>query len=166
MAIGLFQDFIFGAFASVGFAVMANVPAKALPYCGFIAGIGHAVCYVLMHKGIGIICGSFAAALAVGMLAVLLSRRSRCPAESLSFPSLLPMIPGMYAYRAVHAMVGCLSSEAESQFDHNLYLLHYNSMVTFFVIFLMVVGVTLPLFAMKKMSFEATRNKRHGIKTD
>ena len=167
MYIDLFQDFLFGALASIGFAVIANTQLKALPYCGIIAGAGHAARFMWMHNGGGIVAGSFAGATVIGVLAVLCSRMARTPAESLSFPALLPMIPGMYAYKAVHAAIGCMQSGGEEQFDHSIYLLLYNASTTFFVILSMVLGITLPVFALKKMTFEATREKKcYGSKTN
>lgn len=47
------------------------------------------------------------------MLAVRLAIVVKCPAEMCFFPALLPMIPGMYAYRTVEAL-------------HYLYLFAYN----------------------------------------
>lgn len=165
--IGIYQDFIFGGLASAGFAMIANVRLNALPYCGFIAAAGHALRYQLIHNGGDIVSGSFCGALVIGLLAVVCSRMAKSPAESLSYPALLPMIPGMYAYKAVHAAIGCMQAASQEMFEHNLYLLQYNSMMTFFVISSLVLGITLPVFALKKMTFEATRkNYRHGTTTN
>ena len=67
------------------------------------------------------------------------------------------MIPGMYAYRAVAATISCLSATDEPAFNHYLYLLNYNGMTCVFVIIGMVVAVNLPVFMMKRISFQATR---------
>lgn len=36
-----------------------------------------------------------------------------CPAEVFSFPSLLPMIPGMYAYKTILALIRFMRTEDE-----------------------------------------------------
>ena len=104
-----------------------------------------------------IIAASTLAAFAVGILAVLLASRIRCPAEVCFFPALLPMIPGMYAYRTVEALLLCLYHTQEETFGHNFYLLAYNGLTCVFIILGMVIGATIPVFLFKKLTFTATR---------
>ncbi|MCC8071392.1 MAG: threonine/serine exporter family protein [Bacteroidales bacterium] len=157
MELNIFEDIIFGAIASIGFATISNPPIKVLPACGIIAGIGHGVRFSLLHYQAGLVLGSLVGAFVIGFMAVYASGRVKCPAESISFPALLPMIPGMYAYRMVEALVGCLTYSEEATFLHNLYLFSYNMMTTVSVILVMVVGITAPLFILKRLSFQATR---------
>lgn len=104
-----------------------------------------------------IIPASTLAAFAIGLLAVVFAPRAKFPAETCLFPSLLPMIPGMYAYRAVDALLLCLYHQNESAFSHYLYLLCSNGMTCCFIILGMVVGATIPIFLFKNISFQATR---------
>lgn len=90
-------------------------------------------------------------------MAVLLSPRAKVPAETFLFPSLLPMIPGIYAYKAFGGIVMCLGQAGEDSFMHSLYLFASNGMTCFFIILVMVVGATMPIFLMKRVSFRATR---------
>jgi len=69
-----------------------------------IAAVGHAIRYILTlpyFGGMHIVAASALASFAIGLLAVLFASRIKCPAEVCFFPALLPMIPGMYAYRTV-----------------------------------------------------------------
>ena len=110
MCAEIFQDAFFAAVAAVGFASISNPPRRAYPYCAFLAAVGHSLRYVLMLPAVGvhIIPAGTLAAFVVGMLAVWVTPRSKCPAETCFFPALLPMIPGVYAYRTVEAMLLCL----------------------------------------------------------
>ena len=146
MELSIWEDIIFGAVASMGFAAISNPPEKSLKCCGMIAGMGHGCRFLLMDRGCGIVAGSFVASLVIGVLAVLLSRRVRCPAECLSFPALLPMIPGMYAYKMVQGLVGCMASDG---FSESFNMFNYNLIITFSVILMMVIGITIPVFLMK-----------------
>ena len=67
------------------------------------------------------------------------------------------MIPGMYAYRTIEALVLCLYHKEEALFSHYLYLLTYNGFTCTFIILGMVIGATIPIFLFKKVSFQATR---------
>lgn len=155
------EDGLFAAIAAIGFATISNPPRKAYLYCALIAAAGHAVRFVLMHNamdGVHIIYASFAASLIVGILAVLFAPRAKFPAETCFFPALLPMIPGMYAYRTVEALVLCLVSNLdETDYNHYFYLFSSNGLICTFIVFSLVIGATIPIFIFKRLSFQATR---------
>lgn len=158
--LNILEDGLFAAIAAIGFSSISNTPRRAYPACGLIAAAGHALRYVLMSStlcGMHIIPASTLAAFTIGVFAVFMARRIKCPAEVCFFPALLPMIPGMYAYRTVEALVACLYHTQEEAFIHNLYLLTFNGLTCLFIILGMVAGATIPVFLLKKLSFTATR---------
>ena len=67
------------------------------------------------------------------------------------------MIPGMYAYRTIEAMLLCLYHTQEEAFSHYFYLFAFNGLTCSFIILGMVIGATIPIFLLKKLSFTATR---------
>lgn len=151
-------DGCFAALAGIGFMSISNPPRAAYPAVAVLAAVGHSVRFVLMNlAGMSISLACLFASLCIGLLAIPAARIVRCPAETFSFPSLLPMIPGMYAYRTVQAVVHCLQTTDEAEFMHWLYSLTYNGLTALCAIMLMVVGVTVPIFIFKKYSFDVTR---------
>lgn len=160
IVINLLQDGFFAAIAAIGFASISNPPRQAYACCALLAAVGHAIRFALMQESflhMHIIGASTLAAFSIGVLAVWLAIRVKCPAETCFFPALLPMIPGMYAYRAIEALVLCLYHQEESVFNHCLYLLTYNGFTCAFIILGMVVGANIPVFLFKKLSFKVTR---------
>ncbi|MBR5234645.1 MAG: threonine/serine exporter family protein [Bacteroidaceae bacterium] len=160
MNIGFIQDALFSAIAAIGFASISNPPRAIYGSCALTAAIGHSCRYLLMSDawcGMHIIPASTIAAFLIGTLAVLLAPRIKCPAEACFSPALLPMIPGVYAYRTVKALLLCLFQHEEVAFNHYLYLLMSNGLTCMFIILGMVVGATIPMFLFKKISFQATR---------
>lgn len=158
--IEIIQDGFFAAIAAIGFSSISNPPCNAYGWCAGIAAVGHIIRYILTHNpyvNAHIIFASLVAAFAIGLLAVWLAPRAKCPAETFSFPALLPMIPGMYAYRTVEALVLCLGSHTEADFNHYFYLFSSNGLTCTFIVAGMVTGVTVPIFLFKKISFHATR---------
>ena len=158
--INVFGDGFFAAIAAIGFSSFSNTPRRAYLACALIAAVGHAIRYVLTSPdlcGLHIILAGTAASFAVGMFAVLFASRIKCPAEVCFFPALLPMIPGMYAYRTVEALLSCLYHTREDVFGHYFYLCAYNGLTCMFIILGMVVGATVPIFLLKRLSFTATR---------
>lgn len=160
LLINVFEDGAFAAIAAIGFSSISNTPTRAYFTCGITAAAGHAVRYLLRLPELGgmhIVLASFIAALVIGFMAILLTPRIKCPAEVCFFPALLPMIPGMYAYGAVEAMMMCLYHSGETEFNHYLYLLSYNGLTCVFIIIGMVLGATIPIFLFKRIAFQATR---------
>lgn len=160
LLINIFEDGLFAAIAAIGFSSISNTPRRAYLWCGIIAAVGHAARYVLTSPqicGMHIIAGSTLAALIVGFLSVIFAGRIKCPAEVCFFPALLPMIPGMYAYRTIEALAACLIHTQEAVFTHYLYLLAFNGFTCAFIITGMVIGANIPVFLLKKISFQATR---------
>ncbi len=158
MILEILQDGLFAAVAAVGFASISNPPRRIYPYCALVAAVGHATRYVLTTAvGMHIILAGTLAAFSIGFLSILISPKAKCPAEACFFPALLPMIPGMYAYRAFAALLMCLGHAQEQAFGHYFYLLAYNGMTCIFIILGMVIGVNIPIFLLKNTSFRATR---------
>lgn len=157
----ILQDGLFAAMAAVGFASISNPPKMAYPACALLAAVGHALRYLLMNNDVvtvHIVLASGIAAFVIGILAVRLALIVKCPAETCFFPALLPMIPGMYAYRTVEALVLCLCHSDEQTFIHYFYLFAYNGFTCSMIVLCMVVGANTPIFLLKRMSFTATKN--------
>lgn len=156
------QDALFSAIAAIGFAAISRPPRQAYLYCALIAAAGHSMRFLLMQTPalhFHIVIATTLAALLVGILAVLISPHAKVPAETCLFPSLLPMIPGMYAYRTFGGLVMCLYGGTEQSFQHYFYLFASNGLTCFFILLGMVIGATVPIFLMKRISFQATRSK-------
>lgn len=154
----ILKDGIFAAMAAIGFSSISNPEAKVFPPCALIAAMGHMTRYVLMNIfGCQLSGSSLLAALVIGFLSLPAAKWIKTPAECISFPALLPMIPGMYAYRTIQSLTHCLGAASEPDFLHYLYLLRFNWMTCTVTIIAMVVGVTLPTLVFNKFSFKVTR---------
>lgn len=156
----IFQDAAFAALAAIGFAAISNPPRQAYWCCALIAAAGHSARFLMMHEaglGMHIVGASAIAALIIGVLSVALSPIVRMPAETCLFPSLLPMIPGIYAYKTFGGLVMCLTTRGQGDFDHYFYLFASNGLTCLFILLGMVVGGTIPIFLLKNISFRATR---------
>lgn len=160
MVLDFFQDAFFSAIAAIGFASISNPPDGVYGICALTAAVGHSFRYFLMSNDwcmLHILPASTLAAFLIGTLAVFLAPRAKSPAEACFAPALLPMIPGMYAYRTIKALLLCLFQQEEMDFNHYFYLFVSNGLTCTFIILGMVIGATLPVFLFKKISFQATR---------
>ncbi len=160
MLLQILQDALFAAIAAIGFAAISRPPRRAYVWCAVLAAAGHSLRYVLLHLPGGpvhIVAATLIAAFVVGIMAVFISRMVKFPPETCLFPALLPMIPGIYAYKAFGAFVLCLGAGAQEPFGRAFYLFAYNGMICGSILLAMVVGATVPIFIFKKISFQSTR---------
>ena len=125
-------DAIGAAIAAIGFSVISNPPRRVIPCTAILAAIGHFSAYKLF-----------------------------CPATVLYIPALLPMIPGMYAYRTVFSLIKFLqSSNNDNEAIHYLLEIFKNGITTASVLFALAVGATIPIFIFYKRAFTMTRASR------
>lgn len=154
----ILSDMFFAGIAATGFAAISHPPKGVIPYCAFIAAIGHAGRYCLINfAGCHIVLASLIGAIIIGLLAIIIAPRLKCPPETFSFPSLLPMIPGIYAYRTIQALTISLTTSNEKEFQHWFYLFESNGLITIFVVMAMVIGQMLPILLFPKISFTSTK---------
>jgi len=150
-------DALLAAVAAIGFAVISNPSRKAIFVSALLAAIGHSMRFFLIQSGMDITIATFIAATAIGMMSIVFARLIHCPAEVFSFPSLLPMIPGMFAYKTILSLIKFMQN-TDSKLEQ-VYILDFfhNGMTAMFILFALVVGVSLPILLFPKFSFSVTR---------
>ena len=156
----ILSDAFFAAIAGCGFAIISRPPLRSLPRIALLAAIGHALRFCLMNYAqMDIATSSFFAALTIGLGSVWLAKGVHCPLTVLYIPALLPMVPGIYAYKTVFSLIMFLQSLNNLDEGMNyMELFFLNGSVTFSIIALMTAGATLPNFIFKKRAFTMTRH--------
>ena len=129
----MLADGFFAAVAAMGFAVISNPPKKVVLVAGALAAVGHMGRFALMREGVGIASASLCAALLISLCSMPCTRRWHIPAEMFAFPALLPMIPGMFAYKAILATMQFLGTADMPLRQELLVSIVYNSLTTFFI---------------------------------
>lgn len=163
----LLADGFFAAVASIGFAVISNPPRKAIFISALLAAVGHALRYYLMHHTpLDIAMSSLIAAFTIGLFSMICAKLIHCPAVIFSFPSLLPMIPGMYAYKTVLALMQFIRGGDIVRQNELMVEFFRNGLTTLFIMFALVIGVALPIFMFHKQSFMMTRLLKKNHKSE
>ncbi|KRL87105.1 hypothetical protein FC32_GL000398 [Ligilactobacillus apodemi DSM 16634 = JCM 16172] len=93
---------IFSYLATVSFAVTLNIPRSALNLCGLIGALGWLVYKSLYLVHTGIVLANLVAALVIGLSSVIAARLKKKPMILFNVPSLVPLVPGGQAYRAIY----------------------------------------------------------------
>ena len=131
-----------------------------------LAAVGHALRFCLMNcAGMDIATASLCAATAIGFGSLWLGKAIRCPMTALYIPALLPMVPGIYAYKTVFSLIMFLQSLNDPgeglQYMQQFFL---NATVSLSVIALLAAGATLPIFVFNHQAFSLTRRRKHTDK--
>lgn len=101
----LIKDAFWSALPAVGFAMIFNVPPRMLKYCAMGGALAHSLRTLLIHYQMPIEWATLAASTTVGFVCVYWARRLLVPRPVFSVASIIPMIPGSYAFKAMIAIV-------------------------------------------------------------
>ena len=157
----LLSDGFFAAIAAIGFGAISDPPMRAFPVIALLAAVGHAFRFALMQAGLDIASASLCASVVIGVGSLLLGGRILCPMTVLFIPALLPMIPGMYAYKTVFSLIMFLQSlDRADEGMRYMQQFFLNATVSLSVIALLAAGATLPIFIFKRRAFSMTRRTR------
>ncbi len=159
MVVDLLMDGLLAAVAGIGFGAISNPPKRAFLYIGVLAAIGHALRFYLMNVlNVDIAAASFAASLSIGIFTLWFGRLAFCPITVLYIPALLPMVPGMYAYKTVFALMMFMQNLKDEVLSATyLQQALSNAVVTFSTVFLLALGATLMIFIAPKRAYSMTR---------
>ncbi len=101
----LAEDMLLAAIPAVGFAMVFNVPQRALRWCALLGAIGHGSRMVMMSAGFNIEWATFLAALLVGSIGIQWSRWYLAHPKIFTVAAVIPMFPGISAYTAMISAV-------------------------------------------------------------
>lgn len=157
--IHLLKDAFFSAVAAAGFSIISNPPKRAILASALLAAIGHSFRLFIITMGVKITDASLVAALLMGSFSFLTASYIRVPNEVFTFPSLLPMIPGMFAYKSIISMISFIKTgEEEVQISLLINSLH-NGATALSILFALVLGISIPVMLFHRYSYQVTRKR-------
>lgn len=146
--------------AAFGFSVLFNVPPRTLPMIWVMGAICGALKLVFTDLLVwGVIVGSFAGATLAGGLSVWAAHYKHAPPMVFAIPSVIPMVPGTFAYRMMMGIIK-LAGSVNITTDYSALLhqtIHYG-LKTLFVLMALAVGVSIPMLVTRRDSV-----KRLGV---
>ncbi|MCR4667466.1 MAG: threonine/serine exporter family protein [Desulfovibrio sp.] len=142
----LFDAFLACAVA-VGCSLNFSPSRKIILAAAILAPIGHVTRLLLLQVPIGIVSATLFASMTIALCSMPISRHWHIPAEMFIVPSLLTMIPGMYAYKTILGILQILSEKADPNL---LSIVVYNGLTTLFVIGSLVIGASIPLIVLRE----------------
>ena len=138
----LANDGIFAAIPAVGFALLFNVPPRALKFCAALGALGHGTATLLKLAQVTPVFATFFAAALVGSLGVWLAQRyHRAHPKVFTVAAVIPMFPGIPAYRA---MLSLVLIEKEGYSPERFAVMVDQFVQTGFLLAALVFGLALP----------------------
>ncbi|MEH6451577.1 MAG: threonine/serine exporter family protein [Psychromonas sp.] len=137
----LMIDAWFAWIPAVGFAMVFNVPKHMLIYCAVGGALAHSFRFLLMHLGLPIEWATLAASSAMGFLGLYWSRKHLIPRPVFTVASVIPMIPGSFAFTTV---VGIVQLNSGGYSLELVQLVIENGLRTLFILGALSFGLALP----------------------
>jgi uncharacterized membrane protein YjjB (DUF3815 family) len=110
----ILEDALWSAVAGVGFAMLFSIPRRLLLACAVCAAVGHAARSLVMFMGLSIEAATLVGAMLVGFMGALFARRWKVPSPIFTITGTIPMVPGVFAYRAMIGFISIVSLDAEN----------------------------------------------------
>lgn len=156
----ILTDALMAAVAAIGFASVSQPSRSSLPSIALLAAVGHSLRHVLVDVAqLDIVVSSLAAAVLIGFVSLPLARRTHTPMTCLFIPALLPMVPGMYAYRAVFGLIMFIQSSGSDLQPEYLHMFMSNFFTSIMVVTVLAAGASLPKFLFRRLAYTATRHR-------
>ena len=138
-------------FAALGFAVLFNVPPRALVAVWLLAVAGGFVKLVTLGLGLGAVTASLLGASTIGVLSIPAAHNRHAPPMVFSIAAVIPMVPGVFAYRTMIGLAR-LTGVVDSAYQQALSETINNGAKALFILMALAVGVALPNIVMRQDS--------------
>jgi uncharacterized membrane protein YjjB (DUF3815 family) len=148
----LFESWIWLGIASVGFAILFNVPVRTLWVIFLLGAVGGSLKLLTLKLGGGIAMGSFLGSILIGYLSIYFAHFKHAPPLVFAIPAVIPMVPGAFAYRMMLGIIRLTGDIDHTTFTQLLEDTITNGLKTFFVLLALAIGVSAPLLLSRRES--------------
>ena len=136
------QDALIAAVPAVGFAMVFNVPPRALVYCALLGGLGHSGRLILhQFAGFPLEWATLLAASAVSAAGIAWAQKWRAHPKVFTVAAVIPMVPGVPAFTALLAII---EIDRTGYTPELLSTMIQSGLKAFFIVAALAVGLALP----------------------
>lgn len=145
--------------AALGFAALFNVPQRALGTIFVIGALGGLVKFFLIAQDISMVLAAFCGASFIGLVSVLAAHNRKAPPMIFAIPAVIPMIPGLFAYKAMVGIIELTSEKNPVHYTALFFETLHNGLSALFVILALSAGVAIPLLISRKQTVKHLKPK-------
>ncbi|WP_257274858.1 MULTISPECIES: threonine/serine exporter family protein [unclassified Endozoicomonas] len=151
----LLEKCVWAALAAMGFATLFTSPLRAFWASAFLAALGYGLRGIALHFGLDMLTSTLLASCTIGLLSIQLAHWVHTPTTVFMAPAVIPMVPGVYAYRS---MMGLIEMSQTATFSSDLLMQTISDgLNTIFILLSLAVGVTIPSLLFKNRSVKDIR---------
>jgi uncharacterized membrane protein YjjB (DUF3815 family) len=161
-----FEKGIWFGLAALGFGILFNVPYRTLLIVYFLGALGGLLKLLVIDLGQNIVLASFAGATLIGILSVFAARNKHAPPLVFAIPSVIPLVPGVLAYKMMLGLIHLAGSTASENYNQILAETVNNGLKVFFILMSISVGVAFPTLVTGKSSIREINFLKGKSKTD
>ncbi|MBV5312147.1 MAG: threonine/serine exporter family protein [Prolixibacteraceae bacterium] len=150
--------------AAIGFAILFNVPRRVIFSIWTLGALGGLIKFTAMQFEFGIVFASFLGATAIGVISIKMAHMRNSPPLVFSIPSVIPMVPGFFAYKMMLGLIALASIENTDAYLQTLIETVNNGAKMLFILISLGIGVALPMLLTRKESIKKSQfNKKKKI---
>ena len=140
--------------AAIGFAVLFNVPRRVVFSIWTLGAVGGLIKFTAMQFDSGVVFASFLGATVIGIISIQMAHMRNSPPLVFSIPSVIPMVPGVFAYKMMLGLIALANIENTDVYVQNLIETVNNGAKMTFVLIALGIGVALPMLITRKESIK------------
>lgn len=146
------HDGFFGALASLGFAILFNVPRHTLIGCALSGGIAISIRTLLVSAGMGIELSTLIGATFVGFWGLYFKNHFHVPAPIFTVTGSIPLVPGTFAFKA---MIGMVTLAVEPSVDPQVLVDAWRDLIkTALILGAIALGIAAPSLLFKRFRMQ------------
>lgn len=146
--------------AAVGFAVLFNVPRRAIAPVFILGLVGGLSKTVLLQFEINVIVSTLAGATVIGFLSIPFAHKRHAPPPIFAIPAVIPMVPGIFAYRMMLGLINLAGTINPANYTQILSETINNGLKVMLILMSLAGGVGIPMLITRKDSAKDIRFRK------
>jgi uncharacterized membrane protein YjjB (DUF3815 family) len=142
---------------AIGFAILFNVPRRTIFSIWGLGALGGLIKFSAMYFEIGIVLASFMGATVIGIISIKMAHLRKSPPLVFSIPSVIPMVPGFFAYKMMLGLIALTSIENTDAYLQTLIETVNNGAKMMFILISLGIGVAIPMLLTRKESIKKSK---------
>jgi uncharacterized membrane protein YjjP (DUF1212 family) len=153
----LLLDIVSAGIAISAFGALYSLPWRILVAPILVGMLCHAIRWLILENGGGVVLGAFVACLIAGTITAILARYLKLPFAALAFGAVVPMMPGIFVLNFASGLVEVYRADIDATLAM-LTSVVFNGTTIFLIVMAMTMGLIVPIILIDSW-FEAKHRK-------
>ena len=156
----ILEQGIWFGIAAIGFAVLFNVPFRALLPVFIMGALGGLTKTFILQFGVNVIVASFMGAALIGLLSIPFAHKKHAPPPIFAIPAVIPMVPGILTYRIMLGLINMAGTVNPATYTQIMSETVNYSLKVMLILMSLAGGVAIPMILTRKDSAKEIRFRK------